>query len=75
MLAALNLIEPVRRDALDAVAVPNKTSLVNQRDDDPGDSGHEDIAGEQIRIERADVNDGGQAIIGTVRADSKGESE
>ena len=41
------MIELVRRDALDAVAVPNKTSLVNQRDDDPGDSSHEDIAGEQ----------------------------
>jgi hypothetical protein len=27
--------------------VPNKTSLVNQPDDDPGDSSHEDIAGEQ----------------------------
>jgi hypothetical protein len=46
-LAALILIELVRRDALDAVAVPNKTSLVNQPDDDPGDSSHEDIAGEQ----------------------------
>ena len=32
--------------------------------------------GEQlIRIERVDVNDGGQAIIGNVRAGSKGESE
>jgi hypothetical protein len=28
-----------------------------------------------IRIERVDVNDGGQAIIGNVRAGSKGESE
>jgi hypothetical protein len=28
-----------------------------------------------IRIERADVNDGGQAIIGNVMAGSKGESE
>ena len=47
MLAALILIELVRRDALDAVAVPNKTSLVNQPDDDPGESSHEYIAGEQ----------------------------
>ena len=32
--------------------------------------------GEQlIRIERVDVNDGGQAIIGNVMAGSKGESE
>ena len=32
--------------------------------------------GEQlIRIERVDVNDGGQAVIGNVRAGSKGESE
>jgi hypothetical protein len=30
---------------------------------------------ELIRIERVDVNDGGQAIIGNVRAGSKGESE
>jgi hypothetical protein len=28
-----------------------------------------------IRIERVDVNDGGQAIIGNVTAGSKGESE
>ena len=47
MLAALILIELVRRDALDAVAAPNKTSLVNQPDDDPGESSHEDIAGER----------------------------
>ena len=47
MLTALNLIELVRRDALDAVAVPNKASLLNQPDDDPGDSSHEDIAGKQ----------------------------
>ena len=47
MLAALILIELVRRDALDAVAVPNKTSLVNQPDDDPGESSHEDIGGKQ----------------------------
>ena len=47
MLAALILIELVRRDALDAVAVPNKASLLNQPDDDPGESSHEDIAGEQ----------------------------
>jgi hypothetical protein len=47
MLTALNLIELVRRDALDAVTVPNKTSLLNQPDDDPGDSSHEDIAGKQ----------------------------
>ena len=33
-------IELVRRDVLDAVAVPNKTSLVNQPDNDPGDTGH-----------------------------------
>jgi hypothetical protein len=46
MLAALILIELVRRDVLDAVAVPNKTSLVNQPDNDPGDTGHKDIAGE-----------------------------
>ena len=46
MLAALNLIELVRRDALDAVAVPIRTSLVNQPDNDPGDTGHKDIAGE-----------------------------
>ena len=32
--------------------------------------------GEQlIRIERVDVNDGGQAIIGNVRGGSKGKSE
>jgi hypothetical protein len=32
--------------------------------------------GEQlIRIERVDVNDGGQAIIGNVRTGSKGERE
>src|ERR1700704_5628291 len=47
MLAALILIELVRRDVLDAVAVPNKTSLVNQPDNDPGDTGHKGIAGEQ----------------------------
>ena len=38
VLEALILIELVRRDALDAVAVPNKTSLLN--------TGHKDIAGE-----------------------------
>src|ERR1700716_1030188 len=36
-------LELVRRDALDAVA-PNKTSLVNRPDNDPGDTGHKDIA-------------------------------
>jgi hypothetical protein len=41
------MCSPVHSRALDAVAVPNKTSLVNQRDDDPGDSSHDDIAGEQ----------------------------
>jgi hypothetical protein len=28
-----------------------------------------------IRIERVDVNDGGQAVIGNVRVGSRGESE
>ena len=41
------MIELVRRDALDTVAVPNKTSLLNQPDNDPSHTGHKDIAGER----------------------------